>query len=114
MKYFESACQLLSISLYVLPPYSPKYNGRIERSNRIMREEFYNNNKDLINYCNCIGEFNIESEKAIYKYNNYRPHETLDHLTPTEYYAHIINAGTIFPKCVWSCTRLKNLHLENK
>jgi IS30 family transposase len=90
-KHFEEACKELNILLFVLPPYSPKYNGRIERSNRTIREEFYNNNK-LINYCNCIGEFNIELEKAIYKYNNYRPHEELDLLTPREYYYQLIEA----------------------
>lgn len=37
-KYFEEACKELNIPLYVLPPYSPKYNGRIERSNRTIRE----------------------------------------------------------------------------
>ena len=35
---FEEACKELNIPLYVLPPYNPKYNGRIERSNRIIRE----------------------------------------------------------------------------
>ena len=29
-KHFEDACKELNIPLYVLPPYSPKYNGRIE------------------------------------------------------------------------------------
>ena len=37
-KHFEEACKELNIKLYVLPPYSPKQNGRIERSNRTMRE----------------------------------------------------------------------------
>lgn len=37
-KHFEEACKELNIPLYVLPPYSPKQNGRIERSNRTMRE----------------------------------------------------------------------------
>ena len=37
-KHFEEACKELNIKLYVLPPYSPKQNGRIERSNRTMRD----------------------------------------------------------------------------
>jgi transposase InsO family protein len=72
-----------------LPPYSLKYNGRIERSNRTIREEFYNNN-NLISYCINIGDFNLELEKYIYKYNNYRPHEELDFLTPRKYYEQLI------------------------
>ena len=35
-KYFEEACKELNIPLYVLPPYSPKYNGRIEAQSRKM------------------------------------------------------------------------------
>jgi transposase InsO family protein len=38
---FEEICGKLGIPLIVLPPASPKYNGGVERSNRTMREEFY-------------------------------------------------------------------------
>jgi hypothetical protein len=37
----ESACKELNIALFVLLPKNPKYNGVIERGNRIFREEFY-------------------------------------------------------------------------
>jgi transposase len=90
-KHFEEACKELNIELFVLPPYSPKYNGRIERSNRTIREEFYNNKK-LIETYNTIGDFNIGLEEAINKYNNFRPHEELDFLTPREYYLKLIGA----------------------
>ena len=33
---FEEACKELNIPLYVLPPYSPKQNGRIEAQSRKM------------------------------------------------------------------------------
>ena len=33
---FEEACKELNIKLYVLPPYSPKQNGRIEAQSRKM------------------------------------------------------------------------------
>ena len=33
---FEEACKELNIELYVLPPYSPKQNGRIEAQSRKM------------------------------------------------------------------------------
>jgi transposase InsO family protein len=82
-KYFEEECKLLNIPLYILPPHSPKYNGRVERSNRTIKEEFYSR-KDLINYCTSVEEFNIELEKAVSKYNTYRPHEMLDLLTHNE------------------------------
>ena len=35
-KHFEKACKELNIKLYVLPPYSPKQNGRIEAQSRKM------------------------------------------------------------------------------
>jgi transposase InsO family protein len=41
MKEFEEACRELRIPLLVLPPARPQYNGGVERSNRIFREEFY-------------------------------------------------------------------------
>ena len=84
-KHFEEACKELNIELYVLPPYSPKYNGRIERSNRTIREEFYYKNKSL-EYCYRLGEINEQLQDYIYKYNNYRPHQALDFRTPMEYF----------------------------
>ena len=41
MKDFENACKELGIPPFVLPPAKPTYNGKIERSNRVFREELY-------------------------------------------------------------------------
>jgi putative transposase len=38
---FEAACASKGVQLFVLPPRSPKLNGRVERSNRTHEEEFY-------------------------------------------------------------------------
>jgi transposase InsO family protein len=38
---FERLCQERGISLYVLPPRSPKLNGCVERAQRTHKEEFY-------------------------------------------------------------------------
>ena len=89
-KYFEEACKELNIPLYVLPPYSPKYNGRIERSNRTIREEFYNNKK-LLENCITRADYNDKLKEYIDKYNNYRPHQALDFKTPMEYYLELIS-----------------------
>ena len=78
-KHFEEACKELNIKLYVLPPYSPKQNGRIERSNRTMREEFYSN-RNITEHCAELKDWNEELEKFIYKYNHYRPHNSLYNL----------------------------------
>jgi hypothetical protein len=41
MAEFEQACADRGIHLFVLPPHSPKLNGRVERSHRTHTEEFY-------------------------------------------------------------------------
>ena len=41
MDEFEKTCKELDIPLFVLAPAKPTYNGKVERSNRIFREEFY-------------------------------------------------------------------------
>jgi transposase len=91
MKYFEDSCRRQDIPLYVLPPSRPKYNGRVERSNRILREEFYSR-KDLL--ANNLTEFREELAKYLgEKYNNYRPHSALDFMTPIGYYLSVGGGG---------------------
>ena len=85
MKHFEEGCKENNIPLYVLPPRSPKYNGRIERFNKTIRDEELSN-KDLFNNINTMGDFNLLINDYVYKYNNYRPHSALDNLTPMEYF----------------------------
>jgi len=98
MKDFEIACKEFNIPLYVLPPYRPKYNGRVERSNRTIREVFYFKNNEL-KYCAKLGEINEKLQEFIYKYNNYRPNQSRsltyeeravgnkhDYKTPMEYF----------------------------
>ena len=82
MADFEQACADLCIALYVLPPKKPNYNGGVERSNRILKEEFYCA-KDLL--ADSLGEIRFYLKKAVQKYNEYRPHKSLDYLTPLQY-----------------------------
>jgi transposase InsO family protein len=82
MVEFEEECKRLEIPLVVLPPRRPDYNGGVERGNRTFREEFYNQNNLLANN---ITEMRSELEKALWKYNNYRPHAHLNGATPMEY-----------------------------
>jgi transposase InsO family protein len=84
MAEFEDECKKLEIPLIVLPPRRPDYNGGVECGNRIFREEFYNRNDILANN---IKELRPELEKALWKYNNYRPHAHLHGATPVEYIA---------------------------
>jgi len=70
MAEFEDACKELGIPLIVLPPAKPKYNGGVERSNRIFREEFYAR-PDLL--ADSIGAMRAELKTSLKKYNSYRP-----------------------------------------
>ena len=70
------------ITLIVLPPAKPQYNGGVERGNRIFREEFYNST-DLLE--DSVRGMQAALSKAVGKYNTYRPHRNLNGLTPMQY-----------------------------
>ncbi len=75
---FEEACARLGVALFVLPPKSPKLNGKVERSHRTHEEEFYQ----------CYdGDFTIAALQPALReqeriYNTVRPHQALGYLTP--------------------------------
>jgi transposase InsO family protein len=79
---FEEECKAKKIPLFVLPPKSPKLNGHVERSNRTHREEFYEVYDVALN----LEEHNKQLTKWEHVYNYIRPHESLDYLTPYQYY----------------------------
>lgn len=78
---FEEACQRLGLKLFVLPPHSPKLNGRVERAHRTHLEEFY----AVIPDSSQLEKLNIALYKWERIYNKIRPHQALDYLTPAEY-----------------------------
>ena len=81
MSEFETWCQENNLKLFVLPPHSPKLNGRVERFNRTSREEFHEcTNADLT--VAALQTAGLEWEAS---YNTIRPHEALGQLTPAEY-----------------------------
>jgi putative transposase len=86
MAVFERLCEQRGITLYVLPPKSPKLNGVVERMNRTSREEIY----DLgLHEQTNIAEHNQLLKDQDYVYNYIRPHEALGLLTPSKYYESI-------------------------
>lgn len=89
MKDFESLCERKEIPLLVLPPNRPQYNGGVERANRTFREDFYNQ----VDYFESIQDARIQLKQALHKYNNFRPHQKLDNLTPNQYINNILRTS---------------------
>lgn len=80
-KQFEEACRELGLHLFILPPRSPKLNGRVERAHRTHLDEFY-----------AVYELNFDPQvlNPVLQeweriYNHVRPHRALDNLTPAAY-----------------------------
>jgi transposase InsO family protein len=81
MAAFETACQERGIALYVLPPRSPKLNGRVERLNGTSRREFwacYAGDLDLPSLQEALRAWEDQ-------YNAERPHQALGYQTPLEH-----------------------------
>jgi transposase InsO family protein len=81
---FEEACRQRGLRLFVLPPRSPKLNGRVERANRTHTEEFY----EITPCAFSIAELNQQLQDWERTYNTVRPHQALAYLTPQEFLAH--------------------------
>jgi transposase InsO family protein len=78
---FEAACQEKGLLLFVLPPRSPKLNGRVERAQRTHKEEFY----QLVDPPGSLAELRALLLKQEQRYNTYRPHQALGYKTPKEW-----------------------------
>lgn len=78
---FETYCQEEGIALFVLPPRSPKLNGKVERLQRTFRDEFYAC-EDLEPRVGKVAEALAAYEHT---YNHVRPHRSLQSLTPAQF-----------------------------
>jgi transposase InsO family protein len=78
---FEQECQRRRIRLFVLPPRSPKLNGRVERSNRTHTEEFY----EVTELEWTVPAVNRQLRQWEHIYNTVRPHQALGYRTPREF-----------------------------
>lgn len=81
MAAFEEACRVRGILLFVLPPHSPKLNGRVERLNRTTREECY----DLTLEDFTVAGLTRAARRWERTYNLVRPHQALGMLTPAQF-----------------------------
>ncbi|HET8624433.1 MAG TPA: helix-turn-helix domain-containing protein [Gemmatimonadales bacterium] len=81
MAGFEQACADRQIRLFVLPPHSPKLNGRVERANRTHTEEFY----ECSSTDPTVAALTPERRAWERVYNTVRPHQALAYQTPAEF-----------------------------
>lgn len=73
------------ITLQFIQPEKPMQNGFIERFNRLYREAIL----DAYLFFD-LHEVRVLTEEWIEEYNNHRPHESLNNLTPTEWKVNLI------------------------
>ena len=79
---FEQACKNRKIPLFVIPVRTPQINGTVERGNGTFKYEFYS----LYDKNDDLKTINDSLQQYTDIYNNYRPHRSLQGLTPMEYY----------------------------
>ena len=87
MAGFETECQQRGIALYVLPPRSPKLNGRVERLNGTARREFwevYAGDLDLPSLTTALRAWETT-------YNTVRPHQALGYATPAVHLTQLLS-----------------------
>ena len=86
---FEMEYRRRGLSLFVLPPRSPKLNGCVERSQRTHTEEFYEVNDFSLQ----VAPLNRELMAWERVYNTIRPHQALDYLTPLQFVTRWLSRG---------------------
>jgi putative transposase len=78
---FEDVRQRRGVTLFVLPPTSPKLNGGVERAHRTHTEEFYEVTDSTFELAE-LRQNPLEWETT---YNTVRPHQALGYLTPVRF-----------------------------
>ena len=81
-KHFAKLLASMNIPQYFSRVKTPKDNPVCERFNGTLKREFLR----LGNYTSDINEFNRRLTKWLLKYNCYRPHQSLNYLTPFQYH----------------------------
>lgn len=104
-KDFKKACRELKLPQWYSRPHTPKDNPVLERFNRTVQEEFI----EMIDIgLENIALFNSQLLDWLIEYNNVRPHEALDYLTPLEYIDQTI-LSPMSPSCTLLCKYVSSL-----
>jgi adenylate kinase family enzyme len=81
-KHFSKLLSSMKIPQYFSRVKTPKDNPVCERFNGTLKREFLR----MGNYTSDIQEFNRRLTQWLLKYNYYRPHQSLNYLTPFQYH----------------------------
>lgn len=91
-KDFESACKALNLPQWYSRVRTPKDNAVLERFNRTIQEEFVETTTITPDETKL---FNHELANWLEEYNNVRPHQALDYLTPLAYIDSYLNTHVL-------------------
>lgn len=91
-KYFEYAVKELNLTHWWSRPRTPKDNPSNERFNRTLKEEFLS----WGNFTSDITVFNQRLTDWLVEYNNLRPHQTLNYLTPLAFAQKAMHLSTMW------------------
>lgn len=80
-KDFDKLCRELNLPHYYIYTRTPKQNTYVEISHGADQREFYEQGK----VCSGIDKMNEKLQEWEFIWNNFRPHEALNQLTPNEY-----------------------------
>jgi len=80
-KDFDEACRQKNLTRYYSRVRTPKDNPEIERFNKTLIYEWLNDG----HVSQDLGQFNKYITEFLITYNNVRPHQTLNYLTPLQY-----------------------------
>ena len=106
-KYFVKEVEKRKITLVYNYPKSPKMNAFIERVNGTVQTEYL----DRFYEETSVSKINEILYDCLIEYNFYRPHRSLNLLTPIEYCSKLNNRDVSMVQMYWTQTR--SLHFEN-
>jgi len=101
-KYFVQEVEKRKITLVYNYPKSPKMNALVERVNGTVKSEYLDRFYEETN----IGKINEILYDCLIEYNLYRPHRSLNLLTPIEYCSKLLNnKDTEMLQMYWTKTK---------
>jgi transposase InsO family protein len=87
LKEFDKLCKTKGIFHYFIYPKTPKQNTYVEISHEADQREFYQQG----NVCSILEVMQRKIKEWEYVWNNIRPHQALNYLTPSEYLLKVQN-----------------------